>query len=305
MKACTSPIGSLLVLVFLLSTSICSAAEQEPTSMPEGTKTGAGVDGLQHQDLTEIDRQLSNVLSPLWSLVFQNNLSLKNGDLIDGSVAANTFYFQPSLPIPVGENKDMVFIARPVFPLATSPILNLTSSDGVDGHVTGLGDIQLLSLIGPNRKEGVVWGLGATFKFPTASDPELGEGKYQAGPACLLSYLSKDWTIRINPQHWMSYAGDDNRQSTNQTEIAYSIHYHLPDGWSTGMAPTITIDWKAKSGDRLTFPIGMGLGKVFRVGDMPVKVRFEVHYSVIHPESFGSEWNFRLQIVPVISNPFR
>ena len=305
MKACASSIRSLLVILFLLSTSLCSEAEGEPIGMREETKTGAGVDDLRHQDLSEIDRQLSNVLSPLWSLVLQSNLSLKNGDLIDGSVTANTVNFQPSLPIPVGENKDMVFLARPVFPLVTNPILDRTSSDGVDGHVTGLGDIQLMSLIGPYRREGVAWGLGATFKFPTASDPALGEGKYQAGPACLLSYLSKDWTIRINPQHWISYAGEDNRQSTNQTEIAYSIHYHLPDGWSTGMTPTITIDWKAKSGDRLTFPIGMGLGKVFRVGDIPVKVRFEVHYSVIHPESFGSEWNFRLQVVPVIPNPFR
>ena len=31
----------------------------------------------------------------------------------------------------------------------------------------------------------------------------------------------------------------------------------------------------------------------------------EVQYSVIQPDDYGTEWNFRLQIVPVLPNPFK
>ena len=60
----------------------------------------------------------------------------------------------------------MVFIARPVFPLVTSPVLDATKSDGVDGSKTGFGDIQMLSMLGPNRKSGIVWGARGYLQIP-------------------------------------------------------------------------------------------------------------------------------------------
>jgi len=38
---------------------------------------------------------------------------------------------------------------------------------------------------------------------------------------------------------------------------------------------------------------------------MPVKLRFEPQYSIIRPDDFGTAWNFRLQITPVIPSPFK
>ena len=52
-------------------------------------------------DLEEISRKLDNPLTSLWSLVIQDNLKVLKGDAIDGSTLANTFFFQPSLPVPV------------------------------------------------------------------------------------------------------------------------------------------------------------------------------------------------------------
>lgn len=255
------------------------------------------------QDLAEIDRQLNNPLTSLWSLVFQYNLQLKRGDLIDGTAEANVLNFQPALPIPVGQ--DIVLIARPVFPLLTQPVLDPRSPDGVEGHVTGMGDIQLLSLVGPSRSSGLVWGAGATFKFPTASKDRLGEGKYQAGPAVMLFSLGKQWTLGATVQHWWSYAGDEERRDTSQTNVGYAIVRRLPDAWSVGMTPTVTINWEANSHDRLTLPIGFGVTKTTRVGKMPVKFALKVQYSVVRPDSFGTEWNFRFQVIPVIRSPFQ
>jgi hypothetical protein len=264
-----------------------------------------GANKVSEQDLGEISRQLDNPLTSLWSLTFENKTFVKEGDIIEDRELANTLFFQPGLPIPVGKKKDKVFIARPVFPLVTNPVLDSTEPDGVDGHTTGLGDIQMLSLLGPNRKDGVVWGAGATFKFPTASEDALGQDKYQAGPAAMLFSIGKPWVLGALWQHWWSYAGDDDAPDTSQTDLQYVIRYALPNAWSIGMGPTISVNWEADSDNRWTVPVGFGGTKTVRFGKTPVKFRAEVHYSVIRPDDFGTEWTFIFRVAPVIPSPFR
>jgi hypothetical protein len=216
----------MLVLTAVFFTTLCmgtfAAHAQE-----KGTQAVSSEDPALNQSLEEISRQLENPLTDMWSLTFENSALLKKGDVIDDTEFANAMFFQPGLPIPFGENKDMVFIARPVFPLVTSPVLDATKSDGVDGSKTGFGDIQMLSMLGPNRKSGIVWGAGGTFKFPTASNDVLGQDKYQAGPALMLFRMKKPLTIGFLLQHWWSYAGDDDRPDTSQTDIKYIARYSL------------------------------------------------------------------------------
>ena len=71
------------------------------------------------------------------------------------------------------------------------------------------------------------------------------------------------------------------------------------------MGPTISIDWEASSGDKLTLPSGLGITKTIRFGKTPMKLRFEPQYSIVRPDDFGTVWNFRVQVTPVIRNPFR
>ena len=44
---------------------------------------------------------------------------------------------------------------------------------------------------------------------------------------------------------------------------------------------------------------------MIKIGKVPVKFRIEAQYSVVRPDDYGTEWNIRLQIVPVIPNPFK
>jgi hypothetical protein len=257
---------------------------------------------LREISLEEINRQLENPLSRLWSLVFQENLTLLDGDAGEDTETANVFFFQPFMPIPVGRGK--MFAARPVFPIVTSPVFDSQDRTGSSGHMTGFGDMQLMTLVGPDKADGNMMGAGATFKFPTATDDLLGAGKYQAGPAAMLFYLGRPWTIGTLIQHWWSFAGDKGRAETSQTDIQYVMRRQIPGAMSLGMGPTISIDWKAEEGNKVTFPIGLGITKTFRWGNIPFKVRFEPQYSIIRPDHLGAEWNFRIQIAPVIQNSF-
>lgn len=251
--------------------------------------------------LAEIDRQLNNPLARTWALVLQDNVGIYDGDAVDGTTPSNVLFFQPLLPIPVGSN--LVFSGRPVFPLATVPNLDPTTGK-TDGYTTGFGDLQLLTLVGPGKADGLVWGAGATFKFPTASDERLGQGKYQAGPALMAFYMGRPWLGGILLQHWSSFSGDIDRPETNYTDLQYIIRRVLPDAWSIGAGPSITYNWEADESDRLTVPIGLGVTKTVRFGKIPTKLRAEIHYSVVRPDTFGEKWNIRLQITPVIKSPF-
>ena len=268
---------------------------------------------LADTDLAELDRQLNNPLTSIWSLTFQNNTSVKTGDAVEGREYTNNLFFQPFMPFEVGREQGAMLTLRPVFPLVTKPTFDVDEqsqmsaleSSEASGYETGLGDIQLLTLAGPNHGEGLVWGAGATFKFPTASEDVLGQGKYQAGPAAMLFYMGKPWVAGLLYQHWWSFAGDGDRQATNQTDLQYIARRSIANAMSIGLGPTITIDWEADPENRLTLPVGLGVTKTTRWGGTPVKLRVEAHYSIIRPEDYGTEWNLRLQITPVINNPFK
>jgi len=254
---------------------------------------------LSKDELAKINRELDNPLAKYWSLVFQENYTINQGSAIDGNVSSNTMFFQPALPIPFGRNK--VFTARPVFPIVTQPNFSADATGGK--KVTGFGDIQMATIFGPGNAKGWVWGVGATFVFPTASNSNLGKGKYQVGPTVMLFHLGETWNKGLFFQHWWSYAGDENRADVSITDFQYIIRKNFGT-WSLGMGPTVRIDWSKERDDAVTFPIGIGYTRTIRMGNMPVKIRFEPQYTILRPENYGNVWNFRIQIAPIIKSPF-
>jgi len=66
------------------------------------------------------------------------------------------------------------------------------------------------------------------------------------------------------------------------------------------MGPNILVDWKASGGNRVTFPIGLGMGKVVRFGKLPIKSQIEGQYVPVRPDPAGQMWNIPIQITPVI-----
>ena len=258
--------GFHLISVVLLATTMAGAQEHGHSDEPE----------LSKLSLEEIDRRLNNPLADIWSLTFQNNTGIHEGDAIDGSEYSNNLFFQPFMPFELGGRKSTMLTLRPVFPLVTQPVFEAEDPRRSADHTTGFGDLQILGLA----------------------------GKYQAGPAAMLFYLGKPWVGGVLVQHWSSFAGDDQRDDTSRTDIQYIVRRSIPGAMSVGMGPTISVDWEADSSNRLTVPVGLGLTKTVRWGGMPVKLRAEAHYSIVAPDDYGSTWNFRLQITPVIQRPF-
>jgi len=121
-------------------------------------------------DATEINKKLSNPISSIWALSFQQNTYWIDPG-IDGKSTRNAvnFQFQPVTPVSLTENWNL--ITRPVFQLLSSaPYVDLSGFH----RVTGLGDTILASLVSPSPRLAGPWllGLGPTFIFPTASNLE-------------------------------------------------------------------------------------------------------------------------------------
>jgi hypothetical protein len=73
------------------------------------------------------------------------------------------------------------------------------------------------------------------------------------------------------------------------------INYNLPDGWYLSTAPNITANWAADdSDDRWTVPVGGGIGKIIKIGKLPVNLAFRTYYNVEKPDGAGN-WQIQFQ----------
>ena len=79
------------------------------------------------------------------------------------------------------------------------------------------------------------------------------------------------------------------------------VAYFLPDGWSVGYSGTVLANWKAdKAGDVWTVPLGLIVGKVVKIGKIPVRIGLAGQYLVHRPDTLGQKWNIQFKVVPVI-----
>jgi hypothetical protein len=240
---------------------------------------------------SELNRQLTNPVSSLWSISNQfNNFELNNGHW------NNNWNFQPVLPLSL--TKDWNLITRPVMPFYN--IVPHETAPGQFERAAGLGDLALLELLSPAHSGNWVLGAGPTFIFPTATSHFTGQGKWQAGPSVVVGYLTKEFFLGVFPQQWWSIGGEHGRPDTNQMNLQPIATIFFGDGWSIGYSGNILADWTAPSEDVWTVPVGLGLAKVVKLGRLPVKVQLAVQYMPVHPRISGQEWNVQISITPVI-----
>jgi hypothetical protein len=172
------------------------------------------------------------------------------------------------------------------------------------GRTTGLGDSYYVGLFSP--KETIdwghgkfLWGAGFDVMLPTATEDVLGQGKWGAGPSALGLYMGPKLKAGALWQQYVSFAGSDNRDDVNMTNLQYFYMWSLNDTLTVGAAPNIIINWEADGSERFTVPVGLGMNKTMQFGKLPVRFGLELYYSVMRPNSVPStEWNLRFYAIP-------
>jgi hypothetical protein len=291
---------TLVVWAALAYWAQIARGQTAPTSVDNRTPEDAPNDT---KSTTELNKELSNPISTIWSITFQENtywLNMPSGRSDRNQINVQ---FQPVLQISL--TKDWNLISRPVFQILNSnPYINRS---GNLHRVTGFGDTVFVTLLSPSDKLVGNWLFGVlpTFIFPTAFNTRLGQNKWQMGPAGVFGYLGRKFVVGLFPQQWWSIGGPG-LNTTSQLNLQYFASYFLQNGWSIGTSSNMLVNWYAnKSSNMVTFPIGLSVSKVQRIGILPIRFAVQGQYMRVHPDVFGQKWNVQMTIAPVIPKLIR
>ncbi len=256
-------------------------ADLEPSTEP----VAAGEETDTDADAGALAKKTQNPLSDLISLPFQNNTDFGIGP---HDRTRNTLNIQPVYPFQLNENWNLV--NRTIVPLIYQPD-PATTDDGT----FGLGDIDHTSWLSPRNSSPIVWGVGPAFLLPTASDSVLGSEKFSLGASAVGLYSKGPWVMGGLVKQFWSVAGDSSRSDVSFMVLQPFINYNLDQGWYLVTAPIMTANWEASSDDRWLVPLGGGVGKVVRIGKLPVNFNVQGYYNVEKPAS-GGDWQLRFQM---------
>jgi hypothetical protein len=236
----------------------------------------------------ELRKQAQNPIASLISVPFQNNTNFPVGRY---SRVQNVLNVQPVIPVSLSE--DWNLLMRWITPIVYQPDVLRG-----EGGANGLGDMNPSFFLSPSKPGKLIWGVGPSFLLPTATYTTLGQGKWGAGPSFVLLVQPEHWTIGMVTNNIWSFAGNKERTPVDQFYIQYFLNYNMKKGWYTGTAPIVTANWKAAGVDRWTVPFGWLVGRIVRVGDLPMNFQLGSYYNLIHPENLPyGKWQVRLEAV--------
>lgn len=235
--------------------------------------------GYGQESQEELAKAAQNPLSNIMSFPFQNNTNFNYGP---NKRVQDVLNIQPVIPFFNGR-----LITRTIIPLLWQP------NDAPTGTNFGLSDIQFTAFYSPKTK-GVTIGVGPIVSFPTGSE-SLGSQKWSAGPSLVVLAMPGHWVVGVLANNVWSFAGSTDRADVNQLLVQYFINYNIKKGLYLTMAPIITANWEAKSGQQWLVPFGLGIGKIFKIGGkLPLNMQIAGFYNAIRPD-YAPDWTLRVQ----------
>jgi hypothetical protein len=243
---------------------------------------GDGIIEPGEDETAELARSAQNPIADLISLPLQNNTSYGAGPR---ERTANVLNIQPVLPFSITE--DWNLITRTILPIVSQP----SFARGQDRQ-NGIGDTLFTAFASPAQP---VWGkilvgVGPVVNIPTASDDRLGPDAWGMGiSGVALTIMGPFVTGALVSQLW-NLEGDDFSVFTTQP----FLNYNLPGGWYLTSSPIITADFEQDDNAWLV-PVGAGVGKIVRLGKLPLNVSVSAYYNAEKPK-FGADWSTRFQV---------
>jgi hypothetical protein len=266
-------------------------AEAEPSEGAGQTKPATGDQPAATAEseaarTAALAKAAQNPVADMISFPMQNNTNFGIGPYGRDQDVLN---FQPVIPLHL--TKKWNLITRTILPVVWQPDASQPTGQGW----YGLGDLNP-SLFFSHAKSGkLIWGVGPALVFPTATAPQLGQGKVSAGPGVVALTTPGHWVIGALANNVWSFAGTGSRPPVNQFLLQYFVNYNMKKGWYVTTAPIITADWRASSGNQLTLPFGGGFGRIMKIGFQPTNLQLQFFGNVKYPAG-TSPWGMRFQI---------
>jgi len=269
-----------VTLLTVLSASALLAQDQKPSDAQP--KPAAGAASAEEAQAEALQKAVQNPVASLIGVPLQNNANLSYGSF---NRMQDVLEIEPVIPIKLSDNWNL--IARIIQPLVWQPYPNQNT-----GGEYRLGDMNPSFFLSPGK---LIWGAGPALVIPTATSTILGQSKLSIGPSVVLLTQPPHWTLGVFANNVWSVAGSGGRPPVNQMLVQYFINYNLKNHWYLQMAPIITANRRASSGNVWTVPVGGGVRKIMKLGFQPINWQLEFYGNAVYPTG-GSSWTFRGQI---------
>ncbi len=242
---------------------------------------------LARAELTaeELAKIAQNPVANLINVPFQNNSNFNFGP---EEKTQNVLNIQPVIPVSI--NKDWNLITRTIVPVISQPELGPNV-----GSQHGIGDTVFTAFVSPANPGQWIFAAGPVVQLPTHNSKELGNDNWGMGPSFLAMHLDHGdpWVYGVLMNNVWSLSKDKgNDGSYNDGLLQPFVNYNFKGGLYVKSAPELTVNWKARSSDQWTVPLGGGVGKIIHLGKLPLNSSIEAYYNVEKPE-FGSDWTLR------------
>jgi hypothetical protein len=250
-------------------------------------EAGTGGDGGEEPKEGDLAKAVQNPVADLISIPFQNNTTYNIGA---NERASNVLNIQPVVPVHLSTK--ILLVTRAILPIVYHPDLT-----GTGGGTNGIGDFNPTFFFSPANPGKFIWGVGPAFVLPTATQRETGTGKWSVGPSAVGLMQPDPWTVGVLASQIWSFAGPDDRSSVSLLTVQYFVNYNLPQAWYLTTSPILTFDWKAPASEEWTVPVGGGVGKIFKIGKLPLNSGLQAFYNFRPSDSQTiGRWQVRLQI---------
>jgi len=260
---------------------LAQAAAGPPSGMQSPAEAASAA-----TDSAEIAKKLSNPISSLISVPFQNNYDFRPGAKEDG--LRYTMNFQPVIPIALNPHWNV--ISRTIVPV-------MYQSDIVGSFSqAGLGDTVQSLFFSPNKSQPFIWGLGPALLIPTATDDLLGSKKFGLGPTLVVLKQHQGWTVGTLMNHIWSVAGSDTRPSVNSTFIQPFLSYNTKTAWTFSVNTESTYNWTA---EQWSVPVHVTASKLLRFGTQMVQVGAGPRCWATSPSGAPKGCGFRAVVTPL------
>lgn len=165
---------------------------------------------------------------------------------------------------PVVINEDgWVLSLRADLPFVLNNVRSLDNTEA--NYHFGLSDfLNQFILIAPQGKKSWTYGVGAQIIWPTASEDQMGTGRYQIAPLVgakmdLKSISPGSFTYLLLREH-IDLGGNSSRSKTNYLVIQPGLNIGLPNQCFATVAPEMRVDWE--NHNRCFIPFDLTIGKM-------------------------------------------
>ena len=183
---------------------------------------------------------------------------------------ANNLLLRYAQPVSIGEGD---WLLRATLPYRRTPVA------GED--VSGIGDVDAFAAyLFDTGDPAISFGVGPLAVAPTASEDATGNDAWQLG-AAMVVFNARSPKVQFGGliTYQTDVAGGSDRTDVSLFAVQPFVFYQLSKGWYLRGAPVWTYNFE---NDAYNVPAGVGLGKVWKSGNIVYNAFIEPQYSVSH-----------------------